>query len=113
MPRYPIFRSHSSQWLTPCVLEQYTYYVPIDASAAALLNFYVSMHKKSNSSLDLAKAKALADSITRAQDQKTGRYITYWENNERGTLSGWINCAIATAYAMMNFSDYLDSLDKK
>lgn len=113
MPRYPIFRSHSSQWLTPCVLEQYTYYVPIDASAAALLNFYVSMHKKSNSPLDLAKAKALADSITRAQDQKTGRYMTYWENNERGTLSGWINCAMGTAYAMMNFSDYLDSLDKK
>lgn len=113
MPRYPIFMSHSSQWLTPCVLEQYAYYVPVDSSAAAMLNFYVAMHKKSNSPLDLAKAKALADAVTRSQDRKTGRYMTYWENNDRGKQAGWINCAMATAYAMMNFSDYLDSLDQK
>jgi hypothetical protein len=113
MPRFPIFRSHSTQWLLPCVLEQYAYYVPIDASAATLLNFYVAMHKKSGNPLDLAKAKALADAITRGQDPETGRYMTYWETNERGKLAGWINCAMVSAYAVMNFNDYLDSLNKK
>ena len=113
MPRYPIFMSHSSDWLLPCVLEQYSYYVPIDASAAAMLNFYVAMHRKTGNVLDLAKAKALADAITRGQDQKTGRYITYWENNDRGKVAGWINCAMFTAYALMEYCDYLDYLKNK
>ena len=110
MPFYPASKSHSSLWRTPGALEQYLCYMPIDSSAAVMLNFYVAMHKKSKSPLDLAKAKALADAVTRAQDQKTGRYMTYWENNEYGKMPGWINCAMTTAYAMMNFNDYLDSL---
>lgn len=113
MPRYPIFMSHSSDWLLPCVLEQYEYYVPIDASAAAMLKFYMAMHRKTGDVLDLAKAKALADAITRGQDQESGRYLTYWENNDRGKVAGWINCAMETAYRLMEFSDYLDSLKKK
>ena len=37
--------------------------------------------------------------MTRAQDPETGRYLTYWERNERGLDPGWINCATASAKA--------------
>lgn len=112
MPFYPMRNTHSREWFLPCVLEQYSYYVPIDASAAALINFYVAMHKKTGNALDLAKACALADAVTRAQDQASGRYITYWENNSRKKVAGWINCAIATAQAMINLTQHIEELEK-
>ena len=112
MPCYPSANLHTREWMLPCVLEQYSYYVPIDASGATLIEFYMSLHQKTGNPLDLAKAKALADAATRAQDQQTGRYFTYCEKNSRNKVAGWINCAIRTSEVMIKFADYLDSLEK-
>ena len=46
--------------------------------------------------------------MTRAQDPETGRYLTYWERNERGLDLGWINCATASAKAMMSLGRLLE-----
>lgn len=110
----PAVNLRSKDWKLPCALEQYSYYIPIDASAAKMLAFFTAMHRRYGQILDLAKASALADAVTRGQDQKTGRYMTYWENNWRSTdEEGWINCAIYTASAMCDFADHLDRLSGK
>lgn len=100
--------TRTDQWITPCVLEQYAYYVPIDASAAKLISLYQAMYERTGSVLDLAKACELANAMTRAQDPETGRYLTYWERNERGLDPGWINCATASAKAMMSLGRLLE-----
>ena len=97
----------TDQWITPCVLEQYAYPVPIDASAAKLIMTFQAMFEATGNMLDLAKACELANAMTRAQDFRTGRYLTYWENNERGADPGWINCAVASAGAMVRLGNLL------
>ena len=100
--------TRTDQWITPCVLEQYAYYVPIDASAAKLISLCQAMYERTGNVLDLAKACELANAMTRAQDPETGRYLTYWERNERGLDPGWINCATASAKAMMSLGRLLE-----
>ena len=106
----PSRENNTQDWITPCVLEQYAYYVPIDASASKLLRLYTESFRSTGSVLDLAKACALANAMTHAQIAETGRYMTYWEHNERGQREGWINCATDSARSMLNLADLLDSL---
>lgn len=99
--------NRTSQWLLPCVLEQYAYYVPIDASAAKLIRTFVAAYRQTGKPLYLAKACRLADAMTCAQRPDTGRYPTYWETNGRLEAPGWINCATMDAVAMMELADLL------
>ena len=98
----------TEQWITPCVLEQYHYYVPIDASAAKLIAVFQKAYEATGDILYLAKACELANTMTVAQDKETGRYPTYWEYNERLQKAGWINCATRDAQAMLDLADFLD-----
>ena len=80
--------TRTDQWITPCVLEQYAYYVPIDASAAKLISLYQAMYERTGSVLDLAKACELANAMTRAQASAgcwSGRNRRY---NANGRLPG-------------------------
>jgi len=97
----------TDQWITPCVLEQYAYYVPIDASAAKLIQLFLTAGRTSGDSLYLAKARQLANAMTKAQDAKSGRYPTYWERNQRGEEEGWINCAAYDARVMLHYDAFL------
>jgi len=97
----------TDQWITPCVLEQYAYYVPIDASAAKLIQLFLTAGRTTGDSLYLAKARQLANTMTRAQDAKSGRYPTYWERNQRGEEEGWINCAAYDARVMLSYDAFL------
>ena len=75
----------------PCGLEQYKCYVPIDTAAAKIARFFLLMHKLENKPLDLAKARALGDSLTRLQEDN-GRIPTWAEHEGAGTghQSDWI-----------------------
>lgn len=95
-------------WPTPCALEQYNWYVPIDASAASVIRTFVAMYKAGRGELYLAKAKALADTVTRVQHED-GMIPTHWMDEE--TLNGhnfWINCMIATADALKAMSELVE-----
>lgn len=97
-----------SAWPTPCALEQYNWYVPIDASAASILTTFIAMYKAGRGELYLAKARALADTITRVQ-REDGMIPTHWMDEE--TLNGhnfWINCMIATADAAAAMSELVE-----
>ena len=110
-PTYP-FRC----WRTPAVLEQYTCYSPIDASAAKLIRTYLALYKAEGKTLDLAKAKALGDSTVNNQDA-SGRIRTYWipETGDDDPLAGairlphggdWYCCMAADVVALTQLSMY-------
>ena len=109
---FPNETEKTDNWITPCALEQYVYYVPIDASAARFIESFQVAYEATGKEIYLAKARSLANSMTIAQDSLTGEYPTYWEYERRHQLDGWINCATADARAMLGFADFLDKLNK-
>lgn len=97
-----------SLWPVPSALEQYNWYVPIDASSASAINTFIALYKAGRGELYLAKAKALTDTITRVQHEN-GLIPTHWMDEE--TLNGhnfWINCMIATATTVQTMSDLVE-----
>ena len=91
----------STDWITPCVLEQYIGYYPVDASAATMITAYQRAYLATGSPLYLAKATSLANAMTIAQDPATGSFPTYWAKNAGGW---WLNCAAASVDAMFEFA---------
>lgn len=85
-----------SKWIVPGALEQYYWYKPIDASAAKLIRTYLALYKAEGCPLDLAKAKALGDAMTRMQ-RSDGDVPTHW-GLEKGC--SWWNCLLADVEAM-------------
>ena len=78
----------------PCGLEQYRCYVPIDTAATKIVRFFLLMYKLEKKPLDLAKARALCDSLTRLQEE-SGRIPT-WAQRETVTSDhqqDWFNCS--------------------
>jgi len=108
---FPNETEQTDNWITPCALEQYVYYVPIDASAARFIETYQTAYETTMKEIYLAKARSLANSMTIAQDSLSGEYPTYWENMRRHQLDGWINCATADARVMLGLADFLDKLN--
>ncbi len=101
---------HASEWGSPSALEQYAWYVPIDDSAAAIMNAFLALYKATGKPLLLAKACALADSITRMQNPKTGQIPTHWLSKEIEEEGGWFwpNCHNDTAFYMLNMANELE-----
>ena len=92
-------------WPAPSVLEQYSCFTPIDASSAKMIRAYMAMYRAEGRPEDLAKARALADTITRLQ-LPSGRVPTFWDvasglNVER---YDWLNCMAASAEALLEAS---------
>ena len=100
-----------AEWpVFPAVMEQYKWYVPIDASAAKLIRTYLALYAVAHDPLDLAKARALGDSCTRIQEP-TGCITTHWTSGSQKPVSpgkirqaDWLNCMIATAEALEELS---------
>ena len=100
--------SHNLQkvatWIVPGALEQYYWYVPIDASAAKLIYTYLALYKAEGNPLDLAKAKALGDAMTRVQ-KPDGDVPTHWGiAGEKGC--SWWNCLLSDVGAMNTLAEY-------
>jgi hypothetical protein len=85
-------------WFTPTVLEQYRCFMPVDASLAKMIRYYLFMYDLEKNPLDLAKARALGDALTRVQTPD-GRIPTWCDPN-RAVETDWINCGFATASVM-------------
>ena len=106
-PAEETFRSRDwgwFRWHVPCVLEQYRCYVPVDASSAKMIRYFLFMYDLEKNSLDLAKARALGDSVTRIQ-VCNGRIPT-WMNPERQSADDWINCMFGAAEALKLLARY-------
>lgn len=102
-----------SQWYSPAGLEQYYWYVPIDASTANIMEGFLEMYLTKKDPLHLEKACVLADTITRMQNEKTGLIPTHWMSNTCKEDGGylWLNCMIATANAMFAMAKAVENID--
>ena len=89
---------------TPCVLEQYRCYVPVNASSAKLIRYFLMMYDLEKDPLDLAKARALGDALTTVQGDD-GRLPT-WMNIGLPTASDWLNCDISAIEALRLLAKY-------
>jgi maltose/maltodextrin transport system substrate-binding protein len=110
----------TAAWFTPCVLEQYGYYTPIDASSASAILAYMKAYVITGKELYLAKAICLADNQTVAQELAGGIYPTYqmdlpgwnWStdpaqggSDTNPAWTGWLNCATVTAKALLELNE--------
>ena len=84
-------------WRVPGVLEQYHWYVPIDASASKLIRTYLALYRAEGRPLDCAKACALGDRLTREQ-QPDGKIPTHWCGTD---VSFWWNCLLSDVDALI------------
>lgn len=100
-------------WMLPSAQEQYAYWVPINASVSNVLRLYWQAYKATHKDIYLAKAKSLANSVTRVQQVYDGDYPTYFFNAKfpLGINRVWLNCTVLTVKTMYNFGKYLDSHD--
>lgn len=108
--KYTTQNYDSSIWNLPCGLEQYHWYVPIDSSTGIIMDAFRRMHSVTKKPLYLAKARALADSITRIQNPKNGLIPTHWITEDCMETGGdlWINCMFGTANYLFDLMDYLE-----
>jgi len=95
------------KWITPCALEQYSWYVPIDASTANFVLGFLNLYKAGCGEIYLAKAKVLADQITRAQHED-GKIPTHWMNTKGAEDNFWYNCMFFSCRALEEISKYDD-----
>ena len=105
------------EWMTPCALEQYDYYTPIDASAASAILAFRKAYEVTGKELYLAKAISLADAQTYAQNLGGGIYPTNQMGLKEGAVQpkvwdGWINCATVTASALLELEKTLKARTK-
>lgn len=98
----------TSIYHTPCGLEQYLWYVPIDASTGDIMSAFLAMYKAGRGELYLEKAKALADSLTRVQ-QENGLIPTHWMTPEMVAGDGfWINCMFMSASNLAEIAEVVE-----
>lgn len=102
-----------SEWITPCVLEQYNCYEPINASASNMIEAFLVAYQVTQEEIYLAKAVELANTMTVAQLPENGRYPTYWQLNDRQEEgSGWIdwlNCTTFSVKTMLKMAAFVES----
>ncbi len=104
-----VWNIKSDAWLTPCVLEQYNFYTPVNASSANMIEVFRTAHEKTGNMLFLVKAIELANNILYVQNQDSGHYPTYLVNNLLNQ-EGWINCMVFTAKTIKNLDEYLKNI---
>ncbi|MBO4217715.1 MAG: hypothetical protein J5940_07195, partial [Clostridia bacterium] len=95
----------TSIWHTPAVLEQYRWYVPIDASTSFVALGFLSLYKAGCGDIYLAKARALTDQLTRVQ-RDDGKIPTHWMNTPEAEANFWFNCMLESCRTLSVMSEY-------
>ena len=99
----------------PCVHEQYSYEMPVDASACNMANAWLDWYSLTGDLLSLAKAKALIDQTTRMQSPESGKIATCWEWRDAAAdrrRSFWANCSLRSVMLLLRADAMKDDLKK-
>lgn len=85
-------------WMTPCALEQYACYVPVNASAANCVESFLAMSRATGEKVWLDKARALGDSLTRMieDDGFFNTWCVRGVNRFDERYHTWLNCTLKT-----------------
>lgn len=108
---YPLDSLGFKDRVTPCVNEQYMFEVPIDASTADVCDGYLALYEYNKDPLALAKATALLNALTRAQDSVTGQMPTSLQYTGGRGLNAedfWLNCSWWSAKALLRLDAILN-----
>lgn len=100
----------SENWITPCVQEQYDWWMPVSRSAGIMIDTFWEAYKATGKEIYLAKAKSIANSFTLVQQEHEGDYPTYFTKYPMGF---WLNNTVYPAKVMKNFQDNLSALKKR
>ena len=98
--------------VTPCVNEQYMFEVPVDASTADVCDGYLALYEYNKDPLALAKATALLNALTRAQNPVTGQMPTslqYTGGRDLIPEDFWLNCSWWSAKALLRLDSILQN----
>lgn len=100
------YNPEKDYWYSPAGVEQYYWYVPIDASTSKIMKAFVDVYEMTKEPLLLEKACALGDMITRMQEKESGLIPTHWMKKDciENVENYWINCQIATADYMLTIA---------
>jgi len=98
---YDNWNNSTQRWLAPSVVEQFKCYVPIDASAAQMIETFYLAYKKTGDPIYLQKAIALTNSIVNNQEEN-GKIPTFWAP---GFDQFWNNCMVSSLAALEKMSD--------
>ena len=106
------YKENESCWYSPAGMEQYFWYVPIDASTSEIMKDFLLGYKVTKNELLLEKACALGDSITRRQNSETGVIPTHWmkEDCAENLENFWMNCNIHAAFMLMELAKVLGEI---
>ena len=96
------------RFAAPCVVEQYKYWTPVDASAHNVSMAFLDLYEATGDQLAFAKAKALIDNMTIVQNKCSGQMPTTWdlrspERELRRTF--WTNCTWASVTALLRMAE--------
>ena len=96
----------------PAGLEQYGWYVPIDASTTAIMRAFLDLYSVTKDTLLLEKALTLGDAITRMQNPETGVIPTHWMKKDcmDHLENFWINCHTRTAFQMLHLAKLMGEI---
>ena len=102
-----------SKWHSPAGLEQFNWNVPIDASSANMLEGFKNAYRLTENPCWLAKAVAMANSVTNMQNEETGLIPTHWMTDTAKEDGGmfWVNCMIYAANVLYGFAEFLEKLN--
>ena len=109
---YPVDSLGFKDRVTPCVNEQYMFEVPIDASTADVCDGYLALYEYTKDPLALAKATALLNALTRAQNPVTGQMPTslqYTGGRDLVPEDFWLNCSWWSAKALLRLDAILQN----
>jgi len=98
-----------SDWFVPCALEQYAFFTPINGASAAFIDAFADAFRATGDTVYLAKAVALANTLTIAQRYWGGGEIPTHLRTVMPELN-WMNASLQTAISLLRNADLLNSL---
>jgi maltose/maltodextrin transport system substrate-binding protein len=103
----------SENWVTPCVMEQSVYWVPISFSSYILMKTYMSAYNATKRKIYLAKASSIANALTIEQKIHQGNYSIFLTKYPKLEDIGgqWLNCIVYPAKEMIALGNELKKLN--
>jgi maltose/maltodextrin transport system substrate-binding protein len=100
---------NSINWITPVVLEQYVYWMPVGRTAGVMVDTYWQAYAATKKEIYLAKAKAIANTFTLVQKEFNGNYPSYFT---KYPMDHWLNSTVYPAKVLMDLENNLKELKK-
>jgi len=93
-----------SDWFVPAALEQYVFYTPISSASAGFIDAYVAGYRTTGELRMLEKARALASTLTRAQQFWGGGEIPTHLRKVMPELN-WLNVSVWSAKSLLGLAE--------